>query len=340
MNPQLTALLDAAIEQHHFSGVVDLRRGGQVLYARAAGYADRANQIPNTLATRFGTASGTKFLTALAIGKLIETGRLALDTRLQDCVAVPFPRYAPEITIRHLLTHTAGIPDYYDEEQITDYDQVTLAVPWYALRGPRDYLPAFPAEDMKFAPGDRFSYSNGGYIVLGVVIEEVAGIAYQEFVAREILAPAGMHDSGFFALDQLPERTAHGYIDADGGWRTNVYSLPVVGASDGGMFTTAGDVALLWQAFWRNHILSGELVELFSRPLVRAEKEGLHIYYGLGLWVRDEPGRQTVYVTGCDAGVSFKSIEDRARDLHITVISNTTQGAWPIVREIERALAE
>ena len=151
MSQQLATILDAAIEEHGFSGVVDLRQAGNVLYARAAGHADRSNQIPNTLATRFGIASGTKFLTALAIGKLIDGGKLSLTTRLRDCLAIDFPRYSPEITIRHLLTHTSGIPDYYDEEKITDFDNFTVAVPWSELRGPRDYLAVFPDEAMKFA---------------------------------------------------------------------------------------------------------------------------------------------------------------------------------------------
>src|ERR687893_1658355 len=160
---QLTHIVDASIDQHAFSGVVDIRRQDTVLYARAAGYADRSHKIENTLETRFGIASGTKFFTALAIGKLIEAGKLSFSTRLKDCIALDFPRYSPEITIRHLLTHTSGVPDYYDEEKITDFDNFTLSIPWYELRGPGDYLAAFPDEDMKFAPGERFSYSNGGY---------------------------------------------------------------------------------------------------------------------------------------------------------------------------------
>src|SRR5438034_7908570 len=112
---QLTKTLNTSIEEHAFSGVISIRREDSVLYERAAGYADRSNQIANTLDTRFGIASGTKFFTALAIGKLIAAQKLAFDTKLKDCVALNFPLYAPEITIRHLLTHTSGVPDYLDE---------------------------------------------------------------------------------------------------------------------------------------------------------------------------------------------------------------------------------
>src|SRR5262249_28409281 len=154
----------------------------RVLYERAAGFADRDRKIENSPETRFGIASGTKFLTALAIGKLIDARKLDLSPRLRDCVAFAFPRYSPEIAIQHLLTHTSGIPDSYDEQKTKDFDSFDLGLPLRTLRGPRDYLAAFPDEPMKFAPGTDFSYSNGGYILLGLVIEELTGLKYQSFV--------------------------------------------------------------------------------------------------------------------------------------------------------------
>lgn len=337
---KLTEGLDAAIEAQAFSGVVAIRRRGEALYERAAGYADRSNRLPNTRETRFGIASGTKTFTALAIGKLIAAGQLALDSRLSDCIALDFAHYAPEITIEHLLTHTSGIPDYFDEELITDFDNFFVSVPWYKLRGPRDYLAVFPDEPMKFAPGQRFAYSNGGYILLGLLIEQLTGMRYQEFVEQAILRPAGMLRSGFFAMNQLPEQTALGYIDEAGGWRTNVYNLPMIGASDGGMYTTMGDVDRLWQAFWGYEILPQELAERFAQPHVQAGSASQPRQYGYGLWMREDQGRgREVYLTGCDAGVSFRSFVNRAAGLQVTVLSNTTDGAWGILHEIDARLS-
>lgn len=336
---QLTKTLDTSVEEHAFSGVISIRRRGTVLYERAAGYADRSHKIENTLETRFGIASGTKFFTALAIAKLVEARKLSFSTRLKDCIALNFPRYSQAITIRHLLTHTSGIPDYYDEEKIADFDNFALSIPWYALNGPRDYLAAFPDEAMKFAPGERFSYSNGGYILLGVVIEELTGLKYQDFVEQTIFKAIGMNQSGYFALNRLPEKTAVGYVEEAEGWRTNVFDLPVVGASDGGAFTTVQDLATLWNAFWGCEILPKELVDLYAKPYVKAETEGEHTYYGHGLWICEDEGRnREEYITGCDAGVSFKSSVNRAKGLQVTVISNTTDGAWPILRDIDTAL--
>ncbi|HKZ82737.1 MAG TPA: serine hydrolase domain-containing protein [Anaerolineae bacterium] len=336
---QLTKILDTAIDERAFSGVIDIRHQDTVLYARAAGYADRSNKLANTLATRFGIASGTKFLTALAIGKLLEAQQLSFSTNLKDCLALDFPHYSPEITIRHLLTHTSGIPDYFDEDKVADFDNFSLSVPWYELRGPRDYLAVFPDEEMKFTPGERFAYSNAGYILLGVVVEELTGMKYQDFVEQAIFRAIGMHQSGYFALNQLPEKTALGYVEEVGGWRTNIYNLPIVGASDGGAFTTLQDLTTLWTAFWQCEILPKELVDIYTMPFVKAEAEGAHTYYGHGLWINEVPGKQReVYFTGCDAGVSFKSSVNRDTELQVTVISNTTQGAWPILRDIDTVL--
>ena len=337
---RLETRLDRALDEHGFSGVVDIRRGGTVVYARASGPADRSRRIPNTLETRFGIASGTKFLTALAIGKLIDTGQLSFSTRLRDCLPLEFPRYSPDITLRHLLTHTSGVPDYYDEEKVKDVDSYTVGLPWSALRGPRDYLAVFPDEDMKFEPGKRFSYSNGGYILLGLVIEEATGMEYRDFVEQAILGPAGMTRSGYFAMDRLPGETALGYVDGPSGWRANTHDLPIVGASDGGAFTTADDFARLWTAFLAHEIVSRELVEIYTTPYVKAETEGPNTYSGHGLWVDEPPGGRRVYTTGCDAGVSFQSGVRLAADVQVTVLSNTTRGAWPVLRTIDDALEE
>ena len=336
---QLTETINSLIDAHAFSGVVSVRQAGQVLFERAAGYADRSNKIANTVETRFGIASGTKFLTALAIGKLIAAEKLTLATRLCDCVALNFPHYAPEITIQHLLTHTAGIPDYLDEEKVTDFDHFSVSRPWYELRGPGDYLAVFPDEPMKFSPGTQFSYSNGGYILLGVVIEALTGMKYQEYVEQAIFKAIGMNHSGFFAFNQLPEKTAFGYIEDAGGWRTNIYNLPIVGASDGGAYTTVADLATLWQAFWANAILPQALVELYASPHVKVEAEGQIRYYGHGLWLTAAAdGQHAVYIVGGDAGVSFLSRVRRTVDLQVTVISNTSNGTWKVLREIEQAL--
>jgi len=333
---QLSIALEKIALETKFSGAIYVRQGEQILYQKAFGYAERSNRIPNSLDTRFVIASGTKFFTALAIGKLIESGKLDFSSKIAELIPWDFQHYSREITVRQLLTHTSGIPDYYDEEKVDDFDNFTVDVPWYELKGPRDYLSVFPDEAMKFPPGERFSYSNSGYILLGILIEEITGIPYQEFVEKEIFAPVGMGRSGYFAMNRLPEGTAFGYVEDEGGWRTNIYNLPIIGASDGGAYTTLHDIENLWDAFWGYKILSKEMVEIFTAPHVDVTGEGANKFYGHGIWIRKGAGLDTEeYIEGADAGVSFYSGVTRANNLLVTVISNTSDGVWPILRAID-----
>ncbi|MEZ5064522.1 MAG: serine hydrolase domain-containing protein [bacterium] len=335
----LDGVIEAAIREHGFSGVISIRRGHDILHESAHGHANRTYRAPNAIDTRFGIASGTKLLTALAIGRLVDRGVLSTSSRLVDCLPLERPRYDPAITIAQLLSHTSGVPDYFDEELIPDPESFGVGVPWSELRNLRDYVDVLPDTGMKFPPGRTFSYSNSGYILLGLVVEEISGHAYRDFVEREVLRPAGMDSSGFHAFDRLPENTATGYIDEEGGtWRTNAFQLPIIGAADGGMFATVGDVANLWHAFLRGSIVSREIIEDFTHPHARAEKEGEHVHYGRGLWITEPPGRApTLSIEGYDAGVSFRSSFRPEDGSLVTVVSNTTRGAWPVLRALREA---
>lgn len=328
--------INSSIERNNFSGVVSIKKNGKIIYEKAVGYAERSNKVNINRETRFGIASGTKFFTALAIGKLMDEGKISLETKVFDIIKYDFSLYSKEITIKQLLTHTSGIPDYFDEEKVDDFGNFFVAIPWYELREPKDYFPVFPQEDMKFRPGERFSYCNSGFVLLAAIIHEVTGIPYTVFVKEHILKPVGMNDSGFFELNRLPENTAIGYVEDDNGWRTNVYNLPIVGGGDGGIFTTVGDLYKLWDAFLDFKILSKDLTELYLKPYVTAETEGENTYYGHGIWVcKEEEKPIEEYIIGCDAGVSFKSAIIRKDEIIYTVISNTGDGVWPIIEEIQ-----
>lgn len=330
--------INSSIDKNNFSGVISIKEKGKVIYENAVGFADKSNKVSINMETRFGIASGTKFFTALAIGKLIDEGKLSLESKVFDIIKYDFPLYSKEVTVEHLLTHTSGMPDYYDEEKVDDFDNFSVAIPWYELREPKDYFPVFPQEEMKFSPGERFSYCNSGFILLASIVQEVTGIPYARFAEEHIFKAIGMKNSGFFELNRLPENTALGYVKDDQGWRTNIYNLPIVGGGDGGAFTTVGDLYILWDAFFNYKILSKDLTDLFIKPYVKAESEGENIYYGYGIWLYKGENVQEEFIVGCDAGVSFKSAIFRKDDIIYTVISNTGDGAWPIIREIENFL--
>lgn len=332
------ALHKAAVD-HHFSGVISIIERGNQIFEAAYGLADRSNNILNRCDTRFGTASGTKFFTALGIGKLIDSGEISLESRLDDLVPYEFPHFDPAITVKHLLTHTSGVYDYYDEEIVEDFDNFFVDIPWYQLRTPRDYLPLFQNEPMKFSPGERYAYSNGGYILLGIIIEEVTNRVYRDFIEEHVCKACGMVNSGFFALNQLPGRTALGYmVDEQGNWRTNHYHLPVIGASDGGAFTTAADIARLWQAFVNNELLSPSLTAMYQEPQVDIYEN--EVSYGIGLYIWKKYTPPTLYIQGSDAGVGFDSRYFPKLDLTITILANETDGEAAMLKIIYDNLGE
>jgi CubicO group peptidase (beta-lactamase class C family) len=336
---QLPHTIQHIVEQTDFSGAVAIKTNGTVVFEQAYGLADRSHHIPNTIETRFNLASGAKFLTALGIGRLIESGQISLSTPLTTCLDIGFPNISQEVTIGQLTTHTSGVYDYLDEEVISDIEQFVLPIPCYRLRRLSDYVPLLQQGPMKFPPGERFSYSNSGYILLGLVIEAISGQAYADFMQREILDRCGMNDSGYFAMDRLPERTATGYIADREGWRSNIYHLPVVGAADGGVYSTIGDLHKLWDAFFADCLISRDLRHTFLSPAVHAASQGPHTFYGHGIWMHREPDSiPEYYMMGIDAGVSFMSKWSHSGERMVTVMSNTSHGAMPVRRAIDQLL--
>ena len=144
-----------------------------------------------------------------------------------------------------------------------------------------------------------------------------------------------MHDTEFLRSDELPGRTALGYLELDGAWRANVFHLPVRGSGDGGIYTTAADVHSLWMALFAGAIVPPDRVQEMVRPRSDVASESKR--YGLGFWLHSMT--DAVILEGMDAGVSFYSTHDPRSELTYTVISNTTDGAWPIARFLSERLA-
>lgn len=308
-----------------FSGVVRVDRGGDVLFAKALGLADRRGAIPNEVDTRFGLASGTKGLTALTVVSLIEDGTLALSTTARSLLGDDLPLIRDDVTIEHLLAHRSGIGDYYDEDVHTDVDAFVLPVPVGDLATTEAYLAVLDGFPTKFAPDERFGYCNSGYVVLALLAERASGEPFHELVLRRVCEPAEMPDTGFFRSDELPEGTALGYVDET---RTNALHLPVRGSGDGGIYSTVADVSSMWRAFFAGEVVSSECVSEMVRPRSKAEKRR----YGFGFWL--DATTDTVSLVGMDAGVSFWSAHDPATSTTATVVSNTSEGAWPIARRL------
>jgi len=319
MEKLIQKIREKAVETS-FSGVVAIYRDTKQLFTEAFGYADIANKRKNNTSTRFAIASGTKFFTALGIGALIDAGKLTLESTVRDIFYEDFTYIDPKATIAQLLTHSSGIWDYFDEDWDIDLENYNVEIPWSQLQTPSDYLPLFKDKTPKFTPGDRFSYSNGGFIFLGVIIERLTGKLYRNYIQEKVFNLAGMKHSGYFAFNRLPANTANGY-KANG--ETNIYNLPIRGASDGGAYTTPADLHHLWRAFFSNKVLSPALTKTFTTPHIHAWDD---VDYGYGVYTHRFKNMDTFFIQGGDAGVGFESRCIPEKDLEISVISNRTDG--------------
>lgn len=332
----LSTRLDSTIAEIDFSGVVQIAQGGHVLYERVRGFAERAHRVPNTRETQFALASGTKSFTALAVMSLVADGVFGLDERVQGFLGEAGELVDPAVTVRHLLAHTSGMGDYLDEDKIEDIEDHVLEVPVHRLASPADFLPLLRAQStMKFSPGSRFEYNNSAYVVLALLIEAVSGRSYYEVIQERVFEPSGMLATAFLRLDALPGSAASGYLPKRG-WRLNHLHLPVRGAGDGGAYGPPDDIARFWTALFDGRVVPSEWVAEMVRP--QSTRPPNVRAYGLGFWLA--PARGAIHMEGSDPGISFRSSFEPATRLLYTVVSNTTSGAWPIVRAIETTLAE
>jgi CubicO group peptidase (beta-lactamase class C family) len=314
-----------------FSGVVRVDGPDGIAVIRAYGLADRAHGIPNDVGTQFGIASGTKGFTALVVLRLVEEGALSLSTPARSILGADLPLIDDRVTVEHLLAHRSGIGDYLDEELDLDFSEYLLPVPSQRLATTEAYLEVLDGHPQKFAPGERFAYCNGGYVVLALLAERTAATPFHELVRDLVCAPAGMVDTVFLRSDELPGRAAVGYVQVEGTWRTNVFHLPVRGSGDGGIYTTAADVAAFWPALFAGSIVREEtLAEMLRQRSEARPDRG----YGLGFWLPS--GSRAVRLHGGDTGVAFVTVHDPDRLLTWTLLSNTGEGTPAIAARLEQ----
>jgi CubicO group peptidase (beta-lactamase class C family) len=317
--------------ESEFWGSVQVVTAGNVAFEAGFGLADARSGTPNTPATRFGVASGTKGFTALAVMSLIEAGAIALSTTARSILGDDLPLIDDAVTLEHLLGHRSGIGDYLDEETPGDIADYVLQVPVHELDSTPHYLPIIEGYPQVFVPGERFAYCNGGYVILALIAGRVSDLPFEQLVSKEVFEPAGMTASSFLRSDEIPANAAVGYVDVVRR-RTNALHLPVLGSGDGGAYSTIGDMSRFWTALFAGKIVSEPTVVEMVRP--RSDVPTERRRYGLGFWLHETA--QAVGLQGYDAGISFRSVHNPSNDLTHTTISNTSEGAWPVSKAIDQ----
>lgn len=334
----LTTALQEVVVDAAFSGVVRIDRGGLPVLQVAHGDAHRGLGVANQLDTIHAMASGSKVFTACGVLSLVDEGVLDLDEPVRRWLGNDLPDIADDVTLRHLLSHRSGIGDYLDESVVDDVTDHVMPEPVHRYATTEAFVPTLQGHPTAFPAGERFAYCNGGFVVAALVAERASGTAFHDLVQCRVLAPAGLVDTAYLRTDSLPGRVAVGYLYAPhhaDALRTNALHLPVRGNGDGGAFTTVADMAAFWAALVGGRVLPPALVRAMATPTSDTAATGGRHRYGLGVWLAAEG--DGLGVVGYDAGVSFRSVHRPSSGLTWTVVSNWSDGAWPVVALLERA---
>ena len=223
------AYLRRLADEDFFSGTVMVATDERVVHSGAYGDV-------KTLATQINLGSMNKMFTAVAIMTLVEQGKVQLDGLLGRYIPdYPNPDAREHVTIHHLLSHTSGVGDFFNEKYMARKKEI---------RSVAELLPLFAMEPLAFRPGEKWQYSNGGYAVLGRVIELVSGLSYEEYVQRHVFAPAGMRRTS--AGPREPYALGHTFMRRGGGValsrEVNDFALPATGSPAGGGYSTVEDL--------------------------------------------------------------------------------------------------
>lgn len=306
---------------------------GETLLETCAGEADRAAHVPVRPETRFGLASVTKMFTAVAVVDQVAAGRLDFDARIVDVLPAELrpATLLTEVTVHHLLCHTSGIADYFEEEppdgsEEGDYADLWTDRPTSSMQRPADFLPLFADLAPYWPPGEKYWYSNAGYVLLGLVLEQLTGTPYAELVQERVFGRAAMGDTGFFRLDEPVPDLAVGYLQQeDGTWRTNHFSVPVIGGADGGAQSTCRDLDRFLTAYDAGTLLGG----LHDQVVHRHADAGDGFSYGYGVLFYPD-GR--LGHGGGDPGVEASVFRWPEESANLIVLSNT-EGHVTAVRD-------
>lgn len=327
----LDAYLSELAGSDRFSGALRVTRGDDELFAGAYGPAVRAWNVPNTIDTRFDTASITKLFTGVLVLQTVEKGLLRLDTRTVDYLGLEGTAIHPEATLQHLTTHTSGIADDADEEAGEDYAEVWKTFISYTVRETVDHFPQFVDKPGNFAPGEGCRYCNVGFILAGAMVEKATGSRFIDLVTEQIFAPAGMVDSGFFSMDIVEPGVAEGADPVDGVWVRNIYSYPPIGSPDGGAHCTVTDLERFMTAARDGRLLNAEMTERFLTPQAFHSEDGtgsLHMGYGIEFDYDADGNLMYLEKEGMNAGVSGFVRYYPDHDITVAMLCNMENGAW------------
>ena len=315
------AKIDALIQQYvanrQFNGAVLVAEKGNVIFKKGYGLANMEWTIPNAPDTKFRLGSITKQFTAMLIMQLVEQGKLKLDGKVTDYLPDYPKATGDKITVHHLLTHTSGIPNYTNFPKFFE----TLSRDPYT---PSVFVKQFADKPLDFEPGSKFSYSNSGYFLLGVLIEKVTGKSYAEVLKETILMPLQMKDTGYDLFGPILPKRATGYEKNFTGYTNAPYLDMSIPYAAGSLYSTVEDLYRWDQALYTDKLLSARSKAIMFTPFLD------HYAYGWGVGKTNVGNlKDSLLMIGHGGGINgFNTLISRLpQDKQLVVLLNNTGGA-------------
>jgi D-alanyl-D-alanine carboxypeptidase len=310
------AYVQSFVRDGLFRGTVLVARDGQPIFRKAYGNANDEWDIANTPETKFRIGSITKQFTAVAILQFVEQGKLKLDDPISKHYAAPATW--EKITIHHLLNHTSGIPSYTGLPGFMAKRSVEKMTPVEIVKLTQD-MP------LEFAPGEKFKYNNTGYVLLGHLVEKLAGKDYGDYITATLFQPLGMKDSGYDSATKIIKRRASGY--SPNGDNTAYLDMSLPHAA-GALYSTVDDL-LKWDlALHGGKLLKPESYKLMTTP---GKSD-----YGYGLVIRETAGRTSINHGGGINGFNTHLIHFPAQGVVGIALANVNT---PAADQIAAAIA-
>ncbi|MEM8723692.1 MAG: serine hydrolase [Cyanobacteria bacterium P01_G01_bin.39] len=328
LTKELETYLQAYLSTNYFMGSVLVSRGSEVLLSKGYSMANLEHSIPNTPQTKFRLGSITKQFTATAILKLQEQQLLDVNNSL----ATYLPEYpqGEQITLHQLLNHTAGIPNYTSFEDCESRKRTTITLD--------ELIAWFSNRPLDFTPGDRFSYSNSGYVVLTKVIETVSSISYANYLQENIFEPLDMNNSGYDSHETILPNRAAGYIFTGEEYQNADFIDMSLPAGAGALYSTVEDLHKWSQSLNTDAVLSqASLDAMFAQTIkVPTDDENEAIYYGYGWMIDTLYNRHRVSHDGGIDGFVTHLARYPHEQITIVVLSNLVTSS---ISKIEKDLA-
>jgi len=308
------------VKTHNLSGVILLTQGNKILFHKAYGFASKRYSVPNKLDTRFNLASASKMFTAVAIGQLMESGKLSLNDPIGKYLDTEWvsTEVSKKVLIKHLLSHTAGFGHYWTNE----FDRIANT-----LRSLEDYRPLI-SDSLAFEPGTKWEYSNTGYLLLGAIIEKVSGQSFYTYVQEKIFDPVGMNNTGFYELDKPIKNLATGYWEDkedENKLKNNTYLHGIRAASAGGGWSNSMDMFLFIQALNKDKLISPKTREIFFTPHPLMKR------YGYGFQIKDGWIGHNGGFPGIEAWIKYYP----EKDVTLVVLTNYYDSGWELIKKLK-----